>query len=236
MKNPIIGISMFSDSQNEVNSKLSYYLDAAKDLGGIPIIFPILKEKNQIDKLIGICDGFIITGGNDVNPSLYKEDIKPYCMNLDKERDYSERILLEELIKYDKPLLAICRGFQILNVILGGSLYQDVDIDIFNGNRANHRQEDKIFQEAHSIKIKKDTLLYEIVKKDIIGVNTLHHQAIKCIGDSVIPSGITDDGLIESYYVKGKKFFLGVQWHPELLYKNYEDHRKIFKAFIEACN
>lgn len=235
MKNPIIGISLFSDSEKVVNSKLNYYIDAIRDFGGIPIIFPVLKYEEKIEKLINICDGFIIAGGNDVNPKLYNEEIKSYCMKLDEDRDYTEVTLIKELLKRDKPLLAICRGFQILNVVLGGSLYQDIDIDIFSGNRANHRQEDKTFSLAHNLELNEEGLLYKILDKKNIGVNTLHHQALKDLGKNIIPGGITEDEIVEAYHVEGKRFFLGVQWHPELLYKNYEEQRKIFKALIEAC-
>lgn len=235
MKNPIIGISLFSESEKDINAKLKYYIEAVKDLGGIPVIFPILKEGNQIKKLIESCDGFIITGGNDINPSLYNEETKTYCMGLDKDRDESEKLLIEELMKIDKPLLAICRGFQILNVVLGGSLYQDIDIDIFNGDKANHRQEDKRGKEAHKINVNKGTLLHEVVKSEIIGVNTLHHQCLKKLGIGVVSNGKSEDGIVESYHIDGKKFVLGVQWHPELLYKDYEEQRKIFKAFIKSC-
>lgn len=235
MKSPIIGISLFSDSEKDVNSKLNYYIDAIRDAGAIPIIFPVLKESEKIKKLINICDGFIIAGGNDVSPKLYKEEVKEYCMRLDEGRDISEELLIKELLKLDKPLLAICRGFQILNVVLGGSLYQDIDIDVFNGHKANHRQEDKIFSLAHDLQLKEEGLLYNIVNKKFIGVNTLHHQALKALGRDIFIDGVTEDGIVEAYHVEGKKFFLGVQWHPELLYKNYEDQRKIFEAFIEAC-
>lgn len=235
MKSPIIGISLFSDSEKDVNSKLNYYIDAIRDAGAIPIIFPVLKESEKIKKLINICDGFIIAGGNDVSPKLYKEEVKEYCMRLDEGRDISEELLIKELLKLDKPLLAICRGFQILNVVLGGSLYQDIDIDVFNGHKANHRQEDKIFSLAHDLQLKEEGLLYNIVNKKFIGVNTLHHQALKALGRDIFIGGVTEDGIVEAYHVEGKKFFLGVQWHPELLYKNYEDQRKIFEAFIEAC-
>ena len=235
MKNPIIGISLYSDSEKDVNSKLNYYIDAVREAGGIPILFPVLKDVEKIEKLIDVCDGVIIAGGNDVSPNLYNEERKEYCMRLDEDRDYTEVAIIKEMIKRNKPLLAICRGFQILNVVLGGSLYQDIDIEIFNGAKANHRQEQKIFSLAHDLKLKEEGLLFKITNKKVIGVNTLHHQALKKLGQGVVPGGVTEDGIVEAFHVEGKKFFLGVQWHPELLFRNYEDQEKIFKAFIEAC-
>lgn len=235
MKKPIIAVTALFDDKKESIWMLPAYLDAVVEAGGIPVILPLIDNKEDIKKLVSIYDGFLLTGGQDINPKIYNEEKAEHCGYINQERDTMEGILLSEVLKVDKPIFAICRGFQLLNSCLGGKLYQDISIEKNNGTGSNHRQDKPYNKPIHKIKVKEDSLLFEIIKESEIMVNSLHHQGIKDISPYVEEAAITDDGLIECIYLKNKKFVLGVQWHPELLYKDFKNQFSIFKAFIDSC-
>lgn len=186
--------------------------------------------------MINKFDGFLLTGGQDINPKLYNEEKKEYCGDIYQDRDYMEVIALKTLIEKDKPLLAVCRGFQLLNALLGGTLYQDLKFDKNKGIDSCHIDKKNVFNLSHKVRVVDNSLLADIINKESLGVNSIHHQGIKGLAPVLKEAAISEDGLIESIYMEGKKFILGVQWHPELLYIKFEDHYKIFKKFIESCN
>ena len=232
MDRPSIAISALSNKERKVNLMLPNYAEAIIEAGGLPVILPTISDKKEIITLANRYDGFLIAGGEDVNPNLYGEEKKDHCGNINEERDFFEEILIEEILRLDKPLLAICIGLQILNVTLGGTLYQDIKIDKNNNIDSVHKQEQPFDKVSHRVVLNKKSNLYNIFKKDYIEVNSIHHQGIKILGKNLKEGGISEDGVIESIYMDGKKFLLGVQWHPEILFKNYPEHFNIFKEFI----
>lgn len=235
MKKPIIAVTALFDDEKDSIWMLPAYLEAVVDAGGVPVILPLIDNNEDIKELVNLYDGFLLTGGQDINPRIYNEKKAEHCGYINNKRDTMEEILLYEILKTDKPILAICRGFQLLNSYLGGKLYQDISIEKNNGAGSSHRQGKPYNKPVHKIKVKEDSLLYKIIKKEEINVNSLHHQGIKELSPKVEEAGITEDGIIESIYLEDKKFVLGVQWHPEFLYKDFEDQFKIFKAFIDSC-
>ena len=142
-----------------------------------------------------------------------------------------ETILFNRIIKKDKPTLAVCRGLQLINVILGGSLYQDLETQ----KGVNHVQKPPYDINFHKVDIINPSPLYNLLKKDEIDVNSYHHQAIKDLAKELKPMAISKDGLIEAVYMNDKKFIWGLQWHPELNYKKEETSIKIIKEFIRNC-
>ena len=235
MKKPIIAVTaLFDDKKNSI-WMLPAYLDAVTEAGGIPVILPLIDNNEDIKKLVDRFDGFLLTGGQDINPKIYNEEKSKYCGYINNDRDTMEEILLGKILKEDKPILAICRGFQLLNSYLGGNLYQDISIEKNSGSGSTHRQEKPYNKLIHKVKIEENSLLFKIINKKEISVNSLHHQAVKELSPMVEKAAITEDEIIESIYLKDKKFVLGVQWHPELLYKEVEDQFLIFKAFINSC-
>lgn len=235
MKKPIIAVTaLFDDEKNSI-WMLPAYLNVILETGGIPIILPLIDNKEDIKSLVNRFDGFLLTGGQDINPKIYNERKLSHCGTISEDRDTMEELLLQEILDLDKPILAICRGFQLLNSYLGGKLYQDISIEKNNGTVSNHRQDKPYNKPVHKIKVKEDSLLFEIINEREIMVNSLHHQGIKDLSPYVEVGAITDDGLIECIYLKNKKFVLGVQWHPELLYKDFKNQFSIFKAFIDSC-
>ncbi|MCR1951116.1 MULTISPECIES: gamma-glutamyl-gamma-aminobutyrate hydrolase family protein [unclassified Clostridium] len=236
MNKPIIGVTALFDDEKESIWMLPSYLDAITDAGGIPVILPIIDNEEDIKTLANKFDGFLLAGGQDINPEIYKEKKLAHCGGINVARDKMEKSLLKEILTIDKPLLAICRGFQLLNSYLGGSLYQDIKIDRNNNKDSIHRQEKPYNKPSHKVIVKKNSLLFDIMQKEEIMVNSMHHQAIKNVSPNVTDAAISEDGVIESIYIKDRKFVLGVQWHPEHLYKDYEEQFNIFKEFINRCS
>ena len=231
MDRPNIAISALSNRERRVNLMLPTYAEVVIEAGGLPIILPIISDKSEIRALANKYDGFLITGGEDINPNLYGEEKKEYCGNINEERDFFEEVLIEEILKLGKPILAICRGHQMLNVNLGGTLYQDIKIE--KNNDIIHKQEEHLDKTSHKVILNKDSNLYNIFNKKYIEVNSIHHQGIKTLGKGLKEGAVSEDGIIESIYMEGTRFILGVQWHPEILYKNYPEHFNIFKEFIK---
>ncbi|MCF0149647.1 MAG: gamma-glutamyl-gamma-aminobutyrate hydrolase family protein [Clostridium sp.] len=235
MKKPIIAVTALFDDKKESIWMLQEYLDSIIEAGGIPVILPLIDNREDIRSLVSIYDGFLLTGGQDINPKIYNEEKAEYCGYINEERDTMEGILISEVLKADKPILAICRGFQLLNSCLGGSLYQDISIEKNSESGELHKQGKPYKEPVHKINIKEDSLLFEIINKNEIEVNSIHHQAIKEVSPKGQEAGVSEDGIIESIYLNDKKFVLGVQWHPEILYKDFEEQFLIFKAFINSC-
>ncbi len=200
------------------------YAEAVLKNGGIPNILTY-GEIDDIDFILSKYDGILLSGGGDVDPSYYSQKIHPKTEIVDKIRDEFELTLCKKAVEKNIPLLAICRGVQILNVAFSGTLYQHIE---------NHNFNDERFSEKHEINISPNTLLFNILKNDKIKTNSIHHQAIAKIGKDLKASAVSEDGIVEALEYNNK-FTLGVQWHPEALFDKIEIHSKIFEYFIEAC-
>ncbi len=228
---PIIGITPLYDKDMDSYWMMPAYIDMVKYAGGIPVILPFTNNLKDVSRIIDKLDGFIITGGPDVNPLIYKEEKMDVCgENLDI-RDELEVAVIIEAMKKNKPLLGICRGFQLINAFLGGSLYQDIPSQ-FESN-VNHRQEKPYSNASHSVKV--SGYLRDITNVDSLMVNSCHHQGIKVLSKELEAVGFSDDGLVEAFVIKDYKFGLGVQWHPEMLNKADNPSVDIFRSFVDAC-
>lgn len=183
-------------------------------------------------------DGLLFTGGGDVDPTFYNE--APAVDNLSdvqKVRDIHEIELMRLAMEMQKPFFAICRGIQIMNVAVGGTLWQDIARQYHQPIRHDFYYTDNRFPRyyiAHDVKVKNESLLGQILGQDRISVNSLHHQGIKNVAPVLRVSALADDGLVEALEVKDHPFGLGVQWHPEELIDEHESARKIFAAFVET--
>lgn len=209
----------------------SSYVDAVRKAGGIPIILPIANDEN-IKEYGSIIDGLLLVGGRDVNPKLYDEEIIDGTSPVLIEKDNSDILYLKEMLERKKPIFGICRGMQILNIVLGGTLYQD--LRLFNEEKVEHFELKKPFEDIHSILIKENSVLDNIMGKKVF-VNSIHHQSIKRLGKDLVVIAEAEDGTIEAIENKEKNI-LGVQWHPELLVKSERDEMlEIFEEFIKIC-
>lgn len=232
---PLIGITPDYLSLEEVRNEQCYilrenYLSALSKHGATCVILP--HDDNSVESLVEKLDGLLFTGGNhDIDPKCYGEVIKSDTVTLNNKRTNFEMDLFKKFFATGKPILGICGGQQLINVCLGGSLIQHIPDEI--DNHIEHSRSVDRKQFCHSVIIKKDTLLYKILKTDKIEVNTSHHQAVKKLGSNVICNSIATDQVIEGIEIKGHKFCLGVQWHPEYLLGDNDE--KIFKFFVNSC-
>lgn len=228
-----IGVLPLYDSEKDSLWMIPGYMDGIIRAGGIPYILPLTTKKNILNEVCDDMDGFLFTGGQDVSPLLYTDKIEYYCNEICFERDEEEKYLLERLINMDKPLLGICRGLQILNVVMGGTLYQDIPTERGHKITLNHKQAHNYDEGIHAVEIFKDTALYECIKKEKLLVNSLHHQGIRKKAPNVKINAMATDGLIEGIEVENAKMAMAVQWHPEFLYKNDESSQKIFNLLVK---
>lgn len=200
------------------------YAMAVEEAGGLPLIVPILSLKDNITSVAQSFDGFLFSGGDDIWPGYYGEEpLLNLELSPDARTDF-EIELLKEVLRLKKPVLGVCLGAQLINVALGGTLYQDIPVQI--SNYLDHRS-------LHKVSIKKDTLLDRILMgmKDIT-VHSGHHQAVKAIGKGLVASAYSSDGVIEAIELHDYPFLVGVQWHPERT-PDDENSKRLFNAF---CN
>jgi putative glutamine amidotransferase len=235
MNKPIIAITPMYDDDQDTITMLPEYMDAVYASGGLPVIFPLNIEEKDICSLVSKFDGFLFTGGHDVNPSLYGEKKQDFCGEPNDAKDSLEAVLFREALKYDKPVLAICRGFQFINAVSGGSLYQDIDSQLDPDIRIIHRQKKPYEAACHNIEILPGSLLHSIVNTGSMDVNSLHHQAVKALASSLKACAVAEDGIVEAAWMPSKKFVLGIQWHAEFLYKRDHLSFEIFRRFVESC-
>jgi len=230
---PIIGMTPLMERKAEQIMMLHTYTQSILDAGGIPMVLPLTEEEQDIDQILKVCDGFVFTGGDDIDPGMYGEE-KLDCVGPCKERDNFEMKLLHKAIAADKPVLGICRGMQLLNVALGGSLYQDITTLL--PSHIEHRMEPPLDKVIHEIRIVDETPLMNVIGKNHIMINSYHHQCVKKLGVELEVMAYAPDGIIEGIYMPQKKFVQAVQWHPEQIYKKYEDNQKLIEAFIKATD
>ncbi len=230
---PIIGVTPLWDKEKDSIWMLPNYMNGIRNAGGLPVILPIEADEEEAAQLIGLCDGFLFTGGQDVSPSLYHEEPLEELGVTSPERDAAEKVYLAAALASGKPILGICRGIQFINAFLGGTLYQDLPSQ--HPSATVHRQGMPYERPTHGVTIEADSPLYRCLQKDRIEVNSLHHQAVKELAPGLRAMGLSEDGLIEAAYMPDRRFLWAVQWHPEFLYETDENSRKIFRAFVEAA-
>lgn len=233
MKKPLIGIVPLMDYSKESMWMLPGYMEGVIQAGGIPIMLPLTDDAATLSQLVDTCDGILITGGQDVSPALYGETIRPECKELCPERDRMEQVLVDLAVRADKPLLGICRGIQILNAVLGGTLYQDLPTQ--HPSDVEHHMTPPYDRLGHTVSFPAGSPLEQVIGQKAMAVNSYHHQAIKGLSSSLLPMAVAEDGIIEAVFMPGRKFVWAVQWHPEFSYKVDENSRKLFSAFTEAA-
>jgi len=217
--------------------KLEDYRQAVLHVGGeVRILDPSM---SVADALEGI-DGLMLTGGGDIEPSRYGEPPSPLLTDVEPDRDRFELALVAEARKRDLPMLAICRGIQVLNVACGGSLIQDIASEQTGPQEHNLKvPPNQPFSRAHEIWVEKDSLLANLMKErlndaDTVDVNSRHHQAVKRVAPGFKVSATAPDGVIEAIEDPSAAFCLGVQWHPENFWRTGE-FRPLFEGFLEAA-
>ena len=230
-KSPLIGVTPLWDAARQSVWMLPDYLDGIKAAGGLPVVLPLDVSEADVDQMVETCDGFLFTGGQDVSPSLYgMKDVTGTIVS-SPERDKMESLLLSKALQADKAVLGICRGLQFINAFLGGTLWQDLPSQ--HPSEVVHRQGKPYDAPTHQVTLSGD--LQALLGKDLLEVNTLHHQAVKDLGKGLVSMAVAPDGLVEAAQLPDKHFVWAVQWHPEYLFRTDKDSLAIFSSFVEHC-
>lgn len=229
---PTIGVCPLFDARSSRIWMRSEYLQAVEEAGGVPVVLPPTDKRPTVEALLDRLDGLLLTGGQDVDPAIYGQKKSSLCGEICAERDALERLVIEGAESRDKPLLGICRGIQILNASLGGTLYQDLPTE---HPGVEHDMQPPYDRAIHRVFVLEGTSLADIAGAGSIDVNSYHHQAIRDLAPSLEVSAMSKDGIVEAVWMPGKKFFQAVQWHPETLYRKEEKCRRLMEAFVRAA-
>jgi putative glutamine amidotransferase len=228
---PIIGITGLIDTKKQSYWMLPDYIHMIEDRGGIPMILSFSDDPDDVSQELDHIDGLLLTGGQDIQPSLYHELQLEYCGETSLVRDACEYELIKQALARDLPIFGICRGVQILNVYFGGTLYQGLDEQYHT--YVHHHMTPPYGRAVHRVNLYGK--LKDIMQTSSIEANSYHHQAIKNLAPDLFKAGVSEDDLIEAVCLDDHKFVVGVQWHPEWLYRKDEANDHLVKAFVEAC-
>jgi len=237
---PLIGITTHrrdSDvGQQDLLALMPQYVDSVRHNGGLPVLVPLGLADDELHDLFERLDGLVISGGGDMQADLAGADAHPSIYGIDPDRDRIELNLIRWAVDDEKPFLGICRGAQVMNVALGGTLYGDIAAHAPN-KPLKHNWFPGFPRNllAHPIAVTEETRLAEILGAPLMEVNSLHHQAIKEAGPKVEVAAHAPDGIIEAIEVPGHKFALGVQWHPEWL-QDQPAMRALFMELVKAAS
>jgi putative glutamine amidotransferase len=229
----LIGLVPLWDDEKDSFWMLPGYMKGIEAAGALPVMLPLTTERSILKRAAEACGGFLFTGGHDIDPGLYGEEKTGLCGPVCRERDIMESILFEEgVLSLGKSALGICRGIQLFNVLLGGTLYQDIPSEI--PGALTHVHGPPYDVPAHVVEVEGGTPLYKLTQKSVIGVNSYHHQGIKAISPRLRVMARSGDGLIEAVYMPERRFVWAVQWHPEFSLAD-ETSKGIFGAFAGSC-
>lgn len=241
MKKPVIGLTPGHNADSQDVFLRPTYLKALAAAGAIPVMLPLDPDSGDCRQIAETFDGFLFTGGPDPHPFLFGEETHACCGNVSSRRDAMELALLSRVMDVKKPIFGICRGIQIINLGLGGTIYQDIPSQ-YHGTAGSrpafplaHRQPYGYEIPSHSVSLDPQSRLAHICGCSSLKVNSMHHQAVKDLALGLIASGTASDGLIESLEMPDYPWLLAVQWHPEYLWQHDASMARLFEAFVKSC-
>lgn len=211
------------------------YIEALRAAGGIPMLLPHGAGESELRELVGRLDGLLLPGGVDLDPASYGEERHPACGRIDPAQDALELPLTRLALESDTPLLAICRGLQVLNVALGGTLWQDLASQ--RPESLDHAQfgpENRLTL-VHPVEIEADSMVVRIMGATSIQTNSSHHQAVRELAPGLRAVAHAPDGVIEAVELSDHPFAVGLQWHPEAMFRHYPEMLRPFRALVEAA-
>jgi putative glutamine amidotransferase len=239
---PVIGIPTMDDQDKAGAhaprfSNNQSYTRAVEAVGGVPILIPHLENPAALRLIYELIDGLLLPGGLDIHPKFYGQEPHPALDPVDVGLDRTETTMLPWALEDDMPVLGICRGHQVLNVVMGGTLIQDIYTEYATtiDHRESFKRKIRDFL-AHDMAVKRDTRLHELTGEDRVWVNTSHHQAIDKTAPGLIATAWSPDGIVEGIESPELRFVLAVQCHPEELWRKHTWARRLFKAFVDAAS
>lgn len=235
MSLPVIGITIgYDPRRGQLHALRQDYVRAVEKAGGLPVVLAPVAEP-LIAPMLDSLRGLILSGGSDVDPALYGEPPHPKLGRVVRERDDFELALTRQALARDLPILAICRGHQVLNVAMGGTLVQDIESEWSGGAAHDFDSRRDRWLRAHEVRMLPGSRIREILGKDTVGVNSFHHQAIGELGRGLVASALSsDDRIVEAVEKPSSGFVLGVQWHPESFWNQRDGFQSLFEALVRA--
>lgn len=232
---PVIGITPGYDDGNKMLFVKDGYYQGIVKAGGLPMVLPLTGDQNVLDELFEICAGFLFCGGPDIDARYYGEDNMPYNGEISPYRDDMEIYLVKKAVTLEKPLFGICRGIQVMNTAMGGTLYQDIPSQVKDRDVLKHSQSAPKWYPTHEVHIKKGSKVWDSFGKEQAAVNSFHHQAVKDIAPGFAATSSASDGIVESIEHENHRFAVGVQWHPELMWEKDEVYLALFREFVKQA-
>ncbi|HYF75230.1 MAG TPA: gamma-glutamyl-gamma-aminobutyrate hydrolase family protein [Candidatus Nitrosocosmicus sp.] len=231
---PLIGLTTYKRERGAYCVVVTEYVYSVFAAGGIPVMIPNIDDESDYDYYIDMLDGILFTGGVDINPRCYGEQPLREVNGIATYKDQYELGLFKKAYEKVMPIFGICRGNQLINVALGGKLYQDINRQLPDsfGHYPTDTPEDELY---HSVKLVEGSKLHGIMEKDELYVNSFHHQAIKTLGSNLVVTAVSKDNIIEAVESTEDRYLLGVQWHPECLTRRYPIFLNLFKRFVQEA-
>ncbi|MFW5985186.1 MAG: gamma-glutamyl-gamma-aminobutyrate hydrolase family protein [Halanaerobiaceae bacterium] len=227
----VIGVTIGYSNQQETKLELhANYLNVIKKAGGLPVILPPQIEPEVLEQLLDKIDGLLFSGGTDVDPYYFGEEPKKGLRRVDPGRDKFEMKLVNWALEKKVPVLALCRGIQVLNIALGGTIIQHLDGGL------KHEQDAPYSYPSHKVFLTENGYLQQVYGKTEIAVNSFHHQALQKTGSGLKVEASSSDGIVEAVSLPDHPFVVGVQWHPERMYKTEPLQLKLFQKFVRASS
>ena len=230
---PVIGLIPLYDDEKDSYWMLPGYMKVLEQCGALPLMLPLTDSEDELEQCLQLTDGLLLTGGHDVGPNVYGSEASPLCGTPCRLRDRMEAYLLTRAIQLDLPVLGICRGIQFMNAALGGTLYQDLPSE--HPSPVEHHMAPPYDRGVHKVLVAEGSLLASLIGAGVHSVNSYHHQAIRELATCLRAMAVSEDGLIEAVDYPGRRFIVGVQWHPEFSYESNTESTALIQAFVHQC-
>jgi putative glutamine amidotransferase len=230
---PVVGITFGDGDKPGFHAMREDYVRSVERAGAVPVVLPPVDPADAA-ALLDRLDGVLLSGGVDVDPVLYGQAPHPKLGRVNRRRDDFELALTREALRRDVPILAICRGHQVLNVATGGTLVQDIPSTIEGS--VEHDASGRRWRRSHRVQVATGTRLHEILGQDALSVNSFHHQSVERVGAGLVVSALCpEDQVVEGLEMPGRRFVVAVQWHPESFWDRPDSFQSLFDAHAEAC-
>ncbi len=238
MPRPLIGITVSRrksrSGERDLYGVLYPYVEAVRGQGGLPVLIPLGLQMDELRDLYDRADGLVLSGGGDIHPEHYGYTLTDHCTWVDPERDELEFALVRWASEEEKPMLAICRGIQSMNVALGGTLWRDLATELPNAAKHDYYPGYPRDTRTPSLSVTPDSRLAQLLQATPVGVNSLHHQACRELAPDLRQVAAAPDRIVEAAEIPDHPYAVGVQWHPEWI-QNTPDQQGLFAGLVNAC-